>query len=108
MNYTAHMSNGGTISLVFKNGVDTRGWLQDGLAWLVDDSGVMVNVKYVQALVPTAVPEKAATMRRFKDIDGAVWTQCADGLYEYPGCVPRSWAALVNGFGPLEEVTENY
>jgi hypothetical protein len=106
MNYTAHMSNGGTVSLVFKNGVDIRGWLQDGLKWLVDDNGVMVNVEHAQALVPTVAPEEPAIMRRFRDNLDAVWTQRADGRYEYVG-MSRTWAALVREYGPLEEVTEN-
>lgn len=104
MNYTAHLSSGGTLALTFKNGVDTtqpRG--ED--TWLCDDNGVMVNMTYVAALVPVTA-EEPSRARRFRDADGDVWTQQPNGMYAHRNLF-RTWPTVVGAYGPLEEVIEN-
>lgn len=105
-NYTAHLSNGGTVSLSIEGDVkNIYGGMKITNEWLVDNNGVMVNMTYVAALVPTA-EEPARGARRFRDTEGDVWTQQPDGLYKYRG-VAYSWNRVSETYGPLEEVTEN-
>jgi hypothetical protein len=108
MNYTAHLSNGGTVSLSIEGDVkNIYGGMKITDEWLVDDNGVMVNMTHVAALVPvTTTEEPARGARRFRDTDGEIWTQQPDGMYAYRNMI-RAWPTVVAEFGPLEEVTEN-
>jgi hypothetical protein len=106
-NYTAHLSNGGTVSLSIEGDVkNIYGGMKITNEWLVDDNGVMVNMTYVAALVPVTTEEPATTARRFRDTDGDIWTQQPNGMYAYRNLF-RPWPTVVAEFGPLEEVTEN-
>lgn len=107
MNYTAHLTTGRTVSLSIEGDVkNIYGGMKITDEWLVDDNGVMVNMTYVAALVPTTAEEPARGARRFRDTEGDVWTQQPDGLYAYRGAA-CSWNRVSETYGPLEEVTEN-
>lgn len=79
MKYTAIMGGTGReipieISDAGLN-VDT---ISETCSWITDDNGVMLNMRYVAALVPADAPVQIDYPRKIRDGEGNLWRQVKD------------------------------